>query len=469
MIAYDGTTPLKAQMVALGLVKLKSDDTKQAAVIKVARAALGLPVDTKGGAKTKLSADITNNIAIIEWLTARVAESMSGNDIIKKGRTGIAPAPFDDNASGATEIEYVQPLLDSIDVDSETESTPLATTTTTPSNEIRNVSYLNHLMQVVINDEIILDIKATHALALEFRKVSKMHGRRVGELLLQVKAELKNGEFVPWLESNVGVSVRQAQNYMRDAKGLPAPLRTVEIRNVAYLNPPADLVAQVESPETETLRLENEKLQNELIAVKAAADYATQQVRMDLNTSNHLLSLATVARDDLRANQSAIIDAKVSEQKAIAIQENQQAITEANRDRDNTANELERLKREQVKAIDDGIKRGLHDLDTEISKKQYAIEIHTRDIENLREVENSLNREVGYVQTHQRAIAKIKDNLSFVSVALNDSVETGVTPFDVLNDWQLIDAAIDKLKQDVLQIIDNGKTYNCGAIEGESL
>jgi len=42
------------------------------------------------------------------------------------------------------------------------------------------------------------------------------------------------------------------------------------------LNPPADLVAQAESLETKTLRLEYEKLQNELLAAKQVAAIANQ-------------------------------------------------------------------------------------------------------------------------------------------------------------------------------------------------
>lgn len=44
------------------------------------------------------------------------------------------------------------------------------------------------------------------------------HVRAAGGMLLQVKASLNHGEFGPWMEANLGCSVRQAQRLMKLAK-----------------------------------------------------------------------------------------------------------------------------------------------------------------------------------------------------------------------------------------------------------
>lgn len=70
---------------------------------------------------------------------------------------------------------------------------------------------------------IIAEINSEHALALNAANQAVTHGKRVGELLLQVKADLPHGEFGAWLAENVTVSERQAQRYMQAARELPAP------------------------------------------------------------------------------------------------------------------------------------------------------------------------------------------------------------------------------------------------------
>jgi len=52
-------------------------------------------------------------------------------------------------------------------------------------------------------------------------------GRKAGEVLLKVKAELPHGEFGQWLEAHCDVSTRQAQRYMSAALGKPLPMRKV--------------------------------------------------------------------------------------------------------------------------------------------------------------------------------------------------------------------------------------------------
>lgn len=51
--------------------------------------------------------------------------------------------------------------------------------------------------------------------------------RAAGKLLLEAKASMKHGEFRPWVEANLSVSLRQAQRYMAAALGKSSDVRDV--------------------------------------------------------------------------------------------------------------------------------------------------------------------------------------------------------------------------------------------------
>lgn len=76
---------------------------------------------------------------------------------------------------------------------------------------------------MVVDSIIIAEINNQHELAINAANQAVEHGKRVGELLLQVKAELPHGDFGKWLAENVTVSERQAQRYMQAVRELPAP------------------------------------------------------------------------------------------------------------------------------------------------------------------------------------------------------------------------------------------------------
>lgn len=69
------------------------------------------------------------------------------------------------------------------------------------------------------------EIDAEHAKAIQNAAQAVEHAKRAGELLLQVKAALPHGDFLPWIEENVSVSARQAQRYMAAAVGKLFPIR----------------------------------------------------------------------------------------------------------------------------------------------------------------------------------------------------------------------------------------------------
>ena len=178
--------------------------------------------------------------------------------------------------------------------------------------------------------------------------------------------------------------------------------------------------------QAKTLEIENEDFQRQLKAIPL------------LHDENFKLSQKLV---DERQMRNKLVDGE----RAKMILENQQAIAEANRIAENAQGELERLKREQQKAIKDGVDRKLFDIETELEGKRRQIELQNTQIEKLRETERSLFHEVGHLQIHKKAIEKIKDNLSFLTVSFSDAFDTGTIPNEVTGDWSAIYDALSKL------------------------
>lgn len=65
-------------------------------------------------------------------------------------------------------------------------------------------------------------IKIEHEAAIGSARTALKHALRAGELLLEAKALVKHGQWLPWLSANVDVSERQAQKYMQLALNRPA-------------------------------------------------------------------------------------------------------------------------------------------------------------------------------------------------------------------------------------------------------
>jgi len=79
------------------------------------------------------------------------------------------------------------------------------------------------------------EINQAHANAVRHAGTAIDFAKHAGELLLQVKAELKHGEFIPWLAANCDVSDRQARRYMAAALGKPVPMRVLKTDTVSDL------------------------------------------------------------------------------------------------------------------------------------------------------------------------------------------------------------------------------------------
>jgi len=64
-------------------------------------------------------------------------------------------------------------------------------------------------------------IKAEHHAAVVAAGTAIEHAIACGQLLIEAKAQVQHGEWLPWLEANCELSARQAQKYMRLASEGP--------------------------------------------------------------------------------------------------------------------------------------------------------------------------------------------------------------------------------------------------------
>lgn len=96
------------------------------------------------------------------------------------------------------------------------------------------------------------DIESYHQAAHRAARVAIDHALRCGEMLLEAKAKVAHGEWLPWLAANTTIGARQAQNYMRLARNKPE----IEARKCAmdsYLTL-REAVALIVEPKPESLR-----------------------------------------------------------------------------------------------------------------------------------------------------------------------------------------------------------------------
>jgi Protein of unknown function (DUF3102) len=68
-------------------------------------------------------------------------------------------------------------------------------------------------------------INEAHIRAIEHAGKALGHAIACGEMLLEAKAKVPHGQWLPWLRKNITCGERSAQGYMRIAKRVPDPIR----------------------------------------------------------------------------------------------------------------------------------------------------------------------------------------------------------------------------------------------------
>jgi hypothetical protein len=334
-----------------------------------------------------------------------------------------------------------------------------------------------------------VEIDALNEQANIYANQAVIYAAKSGQKLLLAKAQCNHGEFKTWLNENCKLSYTTAKKYMqlvaarpdlldsnRPLTGvLPSITQMIELLS-ADESVNEVVTAKIEAGEDVTIK-EIQRLKKEAADLKieqqsillnlAGANDKIKEKQKRINWLEIDRKGVIEQNDELRNRDQAVIDAKVAEAKAQLILENQQAIADAKRERDNAQSKIERLKKERDVKIKNGIEKGLQDLDVEIRQKQSAIDYQKSEIEKLSQIKREIDVEVGALAIHKKAIERIKDNLSFLGVSFSDAFETNVIPSEVSGEWDAIFYAVSKLKKKMAEWRDSTAPLESAAIIGE--
>ncbi len=341
-----------------------------------------------------------------------------------------------------------------------------------------------------VEESTAVEIDALNEQANIYANQALIYAAKCGQKLLLAKAQCNHGDFKTWLNENCKLSYTTAKKYMqlvaarpdlldsnRPLTGvLPSITQMIELLS-ADESVNEEVTAKIEAGEDVTIkeiqRLKKEAaetqakldgVQNDLITKTQRLDEAVAKVQFQALT----VESVTKQNDELRNRDQALIDAKVAEEKAKLLFENSAAIQSKQKEVDDANDaltklnemktlEINKLKSEQDKAIADGVRSKLNELDNEIRRKELSINGLTERIELLYQTKSTLDKDVGELQKHNKAIEKIKDLLGSLSGCMFDLIDDeNATPVEVMNDWVAIGNALDKLKSDVGSIIEMG-------------
>ena len=208
-------------------------------------------------------------------------------------------------------------------------------------------------------------------------------------------------------------------------------------------------------------KLKNDTLQNSLIETTKKLDF--KQIT---------LNAVKQQSDDLRNSLAAQITAGVNEQlaaeRANLILENSSAIQQAERKALDAQDVLEKLKKEQAKAIKDGVTKDLNAKKIEIDQLEYRIESLQKQEADLKQSRDLLNHENGVIKQHQGSISTIVEAIHDIKGALYLADESGNVPVELINEWAEISYAMSQLSRQFVGFCNHGNTFDANGVVMQS-
>jgi hypothetical protein len=153
-------------------------------------------------------------------------------------------------------------------------------------------------------------------------------------------------------------------------------------------------------------------------------------------------------RNDLATKVELKVNERISETRAMLILENQQALAEAKRIAENAKDELQRLKKDQEKAIKDGIFSEIQKRKTEIDQLEYRVESLQKQTADLIQARDLLDTENGIIKQHQDSIKDVGGAIQDIKAALYLANESGSIPIELMNTWHSLHAAFTELAKE---------------------
>lgn len=434
---YDGITPLGYQITEVLKLCSSTNAKKISALTKEACTALGLPIDTKGGKRPP-----EENALIFEWLrdnkTTTATESID-LPIVEP----VAPA------EETTEAIEPKPTADLFaPLETENVIVPIGTTAIP-----------------VLPDMTLAEAQAKHA---ELKSIHSL----ARTMLLDMRD--RKGWLALGFESWADYAIKEwgySENYLN------------RLANAARIQSVIVPIGTNEIPESHTRELANlpnddamrevydrVSAENEKITAKAIQDAVNEWKAKHDAVQSDLLA-AQQAADDLRNQQTQIIDVKVSAaiatERADLVVENSAAIQALEKQLSDANDKIAQQKKDYDKEVKDGVARELGKMETEINQTRYRIEMYERDLNDLKKVKSELDAEVGALAVHTEAIKEIQSNLSSLALHFSDAFDTNTMPPKTTNDWQKIKGALQKLMIELDDFVNQHSAIDGAVLVGE--
>jgi DNA repair exonuclease SbcCD ATPase subunit len=165
-------------------------------------------------------------------------------------------------------------------------------------------------------------------------------------------------------------------------------------------------------------------------------------------------------RNALAHQVNTKVDEKLAIERATLILENSQALQNAQKLIDDaqdtierlqqeSADQLERFKKEKDKAIRDGISLELSKRETELRQLDYQVESLEKQAAELRQARDLLDSENGVIKQHQESIKDVSGAIQDIKAALYLAKESGRIPIELMNAWYSLSEAFSELANEL--------------------
>jgi hypothetical protein len=185
------------------------------------------------------------------------------------------------------------------------------------------------------------------------------------------------------------------------------------------------------------------KMMEEVVADYMAKNQTMQQ-RLDWLEINKetITQQNDKLRNDLAFKVESKVEERIAESRALLIQENQEAIAQAKRIAENAQGKLEQLRKDQAKAIKDGVFSEIQKRKTEIDQLEYRVESLQKQTADLSQARDLLEKENGVVKQHLESIGTIGEAIQDIKCALYLAEERGAIPVELINEWSALNFAL---------------------------
>lgn len=172
------------------------------------------------------------------------------------------------------------------------------------------------------------------------------------------------------------------------------------------------------------------------------------------------------------------MDEKLAIERATLILENSNALQNAQKLIDDaqdtierlqqeSADQLERFKKEKDKAVRDGISLELSKRETELRQLDYQVESLQKQATELRNARDLLDTENGIIKQHQDSIKDVGRAIQDIKGALYLANESGSIPIELMNTWHSLHVVFTELAKEFNAFC--SRSANSVVIDGNAL